>query len=145
MLREFTPQDLEELMEIWLTTNLSAHSFISQEYWQQNYQAVKEQLPQARIIVYEEKGTIQGFIGIMDNHVAGLFVRSLSQSKGIGKKLLDFVKNEKQELTLQVYEKNQGALNFYLRENFTVLEKNINTNTQQRELTLHWQANLNKI
>lgn len=61
MIRKYQPQDLEHIMKIWLETNLAAHGFIPAEYWNEQYEAVKEALPQADILIYEEEGTVLGF------------------------------------------------------------------------------------
>ena len=64
MIRKYQPQDLEHIMKIWLETNLAAHGFIPAEYWNEQYEAVKEALPQADILIYEEEGTVLGFLGL---------------------------------------------------------------------------------
>lgn len=47
--------------------------------------------PQSEVCVYEDedKGKIQGFIGMNDNYIAGIFVCTDVQSCGIGKQLLE--------------------------------------------------------
>lgn len=42
MIRKFKTDDLEQVMELWLATNISAHDFIPAKYWQDNYALVKE-------------------------------------------------------------------------------------------------------
>ena len=49
MIRQFVPEDLDEVMQIWLKTNQEAHNFISPDYWSSHYDMVKEMLPQAEI------------------------------------------------------------------------------------------------
>ena len=89
MIRKYQPQDLEHIMKIWLETNLAAHGFIPAEYWNEQYEAVKEALPQADILIYEEEGTVLGFLGLQDSYIAGLFVEKASRSRGIGRLLLE--------------------------------------------------------
>ena len=115
MIRHLNETDLTEILSVWLNTNLQAHSFIPAEYWKENYDIVKQMLPQAEVYVYEQNGHIAGFIGLMEQEIAGLFVQDTLQSKGIGKQLLDYVKKRKSCLTLHVYRKNQRAVQFYLR------------------------------
>ena len=74
--------------EEWLDTNIRAHNFISKQYWQNNFNIVKEMLSQSEIYVYEEKSEIQGFVGLSDKHIEGIFVSSKVQSKGIGNLLI---------------------------------------------------------
>lgn len=89
VIRTFRENDLIDIMQIWLDTNRKAHNFISKEYWIDNYAAVKDLLPQAEIYVYEDANQIEGFIGLTDNDIEGIFVREAAQSRGIGKQLLN--------------------------------------------------------
>ncbi|RDY30039.1 N-acetyltransferase [Lachnotalea glycerini] len=123
MIRDFKAEDIEKIMKLWLDTNVSAHSFIENAYWNDNYEAVKEMLPQAKLFVVEQDGKLQGFIGLNQSYIAGIFVAEDSQSQGIGKQLLDYVKSKHKELSLQVYQKNERAVRFYLREGFTIILK----------------------
>ena len=141
MIRDINKQDVDKVMELWLNTNMAAHSFIESEYWISNYENVREMMMEAIIFVYEVNDEIQGFIGLMDNYIAGIFVSKQSQSKGIGKKLLDYVKNEKDALTLSVYKENERAVNFYLRESFVPVEESIDENTGKLELKMSWVRN----
>lgn len=138
MIRDFEKQDLDRIMELWLNTNISAHSFIKSEYWTNNYDSVKTMMPSATIYVYEENSVVQGFAGLMNNYIAGIFVSLHFQSKGIGKKLLDYAKAKNNELSLSVYKKNDRATNFYLRECFTVSKEQLDEDTGEMELSLNW-------
>ena len=140
MIRKFRKDDLNIIMQIWLDTNIQAHNFILKDYWTDNYDMVKEMLPQAKLYVYEndETNQIDGFVGLMDDYVAGIFVRKDVQSKGIGKQLLDYVKAIKLSLSLSVYEKNTRAIHFYQRESFVIQSENIDDNTDEIEFVMTW-------
>ena len=140
MIRVFEEKDLNKVAEIWLDTNIKAHHFIPAEYWQSNFEAVKKMFLQAEIYVYEEADSIQGFIGLDNNYIAGIFVCSAVQSKGIGKQLLDYVKTVKSELSLNVYKKNTRAVQFYQRENFSVLRESVDENTNEAEYFMTWKS-----
>ena len=90
MIRKMEEKDISDVLQIWLETNIKAHSFIDKEYWTGNYEMVKQILPEAEVYVYEDEknGQIAGFIGINDQYVEGLFVKETVQSNGIGKRLL---------------------------------------------------------
>mgnify|MGYP003593413239 CR=1 FL=1 len=51
MSREFQRDDINKVADIWLDTNVTAHSFISSQYWQNNFELVKELLLQATVYV----------------------------------------------------------------------------------------------
>ncbi|KAB1437964.1 N-acetyltransferase [Candidatus Galacturonibacter soehngenii] len=135
-------EQLDRIMKLWLETNIQAHDFIDRNYWQSNYEAVKEMMPQATIYAYQEEDTIQAFVGLMDNYIAGIFVSNKMQSKGIGKKLLAHCKNNLDELTLDVYQKNERAVQFYLREGFVITEEKIDENTKEIEYEMKWKKEL---
>lgn len=136
MIRIYRESDLPVIMEIWLDTNIKAHSFISKEYWICNYEMVKKALPDAELYVYEDDDTelIDGFIGLTDSYIAGLFVKGIAQSKGIGKQLLDYVKKIKSPLCLSVYQENIRAVYFYQREQFQIQSENIDDNTDEKDI-----------
>lgn len=140
MIRKLRESDLSAIMKIWLDTNIKSHNFVSKEYWTSNYEMVKEILPKSEIYVYEEDDTnlIDGFIGLMDSYLAGLFVKDTAQSKGIGKQLLDYAKSIKSEMTLSVYQKNIRAVHFYQREQFQIQSENIDDNTNEKEFIMIW-------
>lgn len=140
MIRVLQEFDLTVIMQIWLTTNIRAHDFIPKEYWTDNYKTVKNILPQAEVYVYEDNHTkqINGFIGLTNDYIAGIFIKHTAQSKGIGKQLLDFVKERKPKLSLHVYEKNMRAVKFYQREQFIIQSENIEKVTNEKELKMIW-------
>ncbi len=140
MIRKMEEKDISDVLQIWLETNIKAHSFIEKEYWTGNYEMVKQILPEAEVYVYEDEknGQIAGFIGINDQYVEGLFVKETVQSNGIGKRLMDYVKNRKIELCLGVYQKNARAVHFYLRENFLIQAEETDENTDEKEYIMRW-------
>lgn len=74
-------------------------------------------LPNAEIYVYELNDKIKAFIGIDNGYIAGTLVSYEMQSLGIGKKLLDRIKEIYSKLSLAVYKNNTKAVSFYQRDN----------------------------
>lgn len=137
MIKRFNIEELDDVMKIWLDTNIDAHKFIEEDYWIKNFEMVKEMIPNADIYVFYDEGIIKGFIGIVEeSYIAGLFVMKLYQGKGIGKKLIDYCKEKYKCLSLDVYEKNKEAVNFYSNNNFKVVEKKINEETREVEYNM---------
>ena len=83
MIRELRKVDINKVAEIWLDTNIKTHYFISAQYWKSNFELVKELLLQATVYVYEDKQEIQGFIGLNDEYVEGIFVSAVFHSRGL--------------------------------------------------------------
>mgnify|MGYP000137520618 CR=1 FL=1 len=140
MIRKLQKADINRAADIWLKTNLKAHFFIPEQYWISNYEFVKEMLPQAEVYVYEDDKMIQGFIGINDEYIEGIFVSDEMQSCGIGKILLDYIKDKKDRLQLKVYQKNVRAMSFYQREGFTIQSEEMDEFTGEKEYVMNWES-----
>ena len=140
MIRKFESRDLDAVMQIWLHGNLDAHPFIPASFWADHFEMVRDMLPQAELYVHENEATrqIDGFIGLTENHIEGIFVAKAARSKGIGKALLKYAKSRKPRLTLGVYQKNERALAFYQREQFVVHSEGIDEDTNEAEIQMHW-------
>lgn len=140
MIRKYVDSDIDAVMQIWLITNIQAHSFISPDYWKSNFDVVKEMLPLAEIYVHEidSANRIDGFIGLNDAYIEGIFIKAAAQSKGVGKQLLDYVKKDRSTLRLNVYQKNKRAIHFYLREEFSIESESLDANTGEKELVMVW-------
>ena len=140
MIRKLQKIDINRVADIWLKTNLKAHFFIPEQYWISNYEFVKEMLPQAEVYVYEDDKMIQGFIGVSDEYIEGIFVSDEMQSRGIGKMLLDYIKDKKDRLQLKVYQKNVRAMSFYQREGFTIQSESMDEFTGEKEYVMNWES-----
>ncbi|QOX62407.1 N-acetyltransferase [Anoxybacterium hadale] len=138
MIRKVEQNETDLVMNIWLETNVKAHDFIERSYWEGNFELVKEMLPDSEVFVYEQNHIVQGFIGLMDQYIAGIFVKADGQSKGIGKALLNYVMESHSELSLHVYKKNIRAVEFYVREGFDVVKVQVDENTGEVELAMNW-------
>ena len=139
MVRKLQRDDINKVGDIWLDTNIKAHDFIPAQYWKSNFKSVKEALSQAEVYVYEYDTEIQGFIGLNDEYVEGLFVFSEMQSQGIGKILLDYAKNKRSKLLLNVYQKNTRAISFYQREGFEIQHSGLDEATGEKDYVMAWQ------
>jgi len=99
---------------------------------------------QSEVYVYEADKMIQGFIGLNDEYIEGIFVSDEMQSCGIGKLLLDYIKNKKDRLRLNVYQKNARAISFYQREGFIIEGEGLDEATGEKEYTMLWKQNRNR-
>ena len=95
-------------------------------------------IPQADVYVYESDGVINGFIGLMNDYIAGIFVSKPYRSKGIGTALLNFAKDSRNKLILSVYVENKSAVRFYEKSNFTIESTGTDDNTLKTEYTMKW-------
>ena len=139
MIRALQREDLNRVADIWLDTNLKAHYFIPAQYWKSNYDLVKGMLPQAEVYVYESGQRIQGFVGLNGEYIEGIFVSDEMQSRGIGKLLLNFIKDRRTKLRLNVYQKNTRAKHFYQREGFEIQCEGLDEVTGEKDYVMIWQ------
>ncbi len=97
-------------------------------------------LPQTESYVYvnDKTNEIQGFIGLIDNYIAGIFVSAAVQSCGIRKQLLNYAKENKSHMSLSVYQKNTRAVQFYQREAFKIQSEKVDENTGEKEFIMTW-------
>ena len=131
MIRQLQNKDIDKIMGIWLESTIYAHKFISKEYWNENYNIVKDvYIPMSKTFIYEDNDDIRGFISVINNNFIGaLFVEKNYQSQGIGKSLIDYAKNLYDNLSLAVYKENEKALEFYKKMGFKIISENINEDT----------------
>lgn len=139
MIRKLKDTDIDKVAKIWLDTNIKAHDFIPPQYWQNNYNMVKEMFLLTEVYVYENAKEIHGFIGLHNKYIEGIFVSSKAQSQGIGKLLLNFVKDKKEKLCLSVYQKNTRAIHFYQREGFKIQCESLDKSTGEKEYVMIWE------
>jgi putative acetyltransferase len=140
MVRAFREAEIDRAAEIWLDTNVKAHAFISLQYWREHFEEVRGMLRQAELYVYEDESlhTVQGFIGLEGDYVAGIFVADGAQSGGIGRQLMDYVKALRPRLCLKVYQKNTRAVAFYVKESFHIQDESVDEATGEKEYFMIW-------
>ena len=138
MIRTYHPQDLDTVLSIWLQGNLDAHPFVSADYWRRNYALTAQLLPQAEVYVAEVDGQVVGFLGLMEELVAGGFVARAHRGAGVGSALLRKAQERRDRLRLSVYQENPSALRLYLRHQFAVTATQIDPDTGAWEYQMGW-------
>ena len=139
MIRSSTPNDIPELLDIWLTSSIKAHSFVDEQVWQSQVEAMRDiYLPNSETYVYEENAKVIAFYALNGNQLAAIFVAITSQSKGIGKQLIAHALKQRGRLSLCVYKENQASIQFYLGQGFSI------ENEQKDEFTGHLEYRMSK-
>ena len=135
MIRNLNSADIDNVMNIWIKSTIKAHYFISKEYWQNSYNTVKNvYIPMSDTFVYEDKEGVKGFISIINNEFIGaLFVDVDFQGNGIGKSLINYVKDKYNKLTLAVYKENKSAVRFYTNIGFKIVDEQVNDDSGYAE------------
>jgi putative acetyltransferase len=137
--RQSTVQDYDRMVEIWLEGSKLSHAFIDEHYWTSQQSDMKEKyLPMSTSYVLEETGDIRGFISVVGNYLAALFIDPRQQGKGYGEQLLNYIKDQADSLDLKVYQQNDRAVRFYLKNGFVIVEEQIDENTSAKEYVMTW-------
>lgn len=138
-IRTFTENDLDRMVEIWFEGSKQAHNFIQEEYWKSNQKVMKDvYLPMSQSHVLEVDGVIVGFISMIDDYLAALFVSPHEQGRGYGKILLDYVKDHKGSMNLKVYQENEISIRFYRKNGFIISTESFDENTSTEEYVMTW-------
>ncbi|MBP1991077.1 N-acetyltransferase [Paenibacillus eucommiae] len=138
-IRACNSNDMDQLVDIWLEGSKRAHDFIDSEYWEANKNEMKiNYIPNSETYLSEANQQITGFVSMVDDYLAALFVDPGQQSKGYGKALLDYIKQKRDNIQLKVYEQNAQAVRFYLKNDFKIVEEALDEQTQAKEYVMAW-------
>lgn len=142
MIRKWQNENTAPLLRLWLESTTEAHPFIEPGYWKENEAMVRDvYLPSAETWVWEQDGEPCGFISVMQSQFVGaLFVAPSCIGKGIGHALLNHVQQRFPHLTLEVYQKNVRAVNFYHAKGFRIEDSAWQDDTQHPTWIMSWQA-----
>lgn|SRR5690554_1361962 len=138
-IRKATEKDIDELVEIWYKSSVIAHDFIPEDYWQKNKEEMKTKyLPDSEIYLSSVKNMLIGFIALVDDYLAAIFVLPELQGKGIGSLLLEQAKNHRNKLCLNVYKRNINSVEFYKSKGFSIVSESIDEATGEDEFLMEW-------
>ena len=141
MIRNYKLQDTDRVIHIWLESSILAHRFIPAMYWIGKQEDMRNvYLPASHTYVFEDENTglVQGFVSMTGSYLAALFVIPESQGTGIGKALLEHVKERHPEITLNVYAKNEPSVLFYEKQGFRLLKEQTEEGTGEEEFVMKW-------
>jgi putative acetyltransferase len=142
IIRKYTNSDLEDLLSSWENASKLAHPFLTNDLLKSTRKNIPVVLlPKADTWVYEREGVVVGFISLIGNEVAALFVQPAFHGTGAGRALVDKARELHSDLEVEVFEVNSIGLQFYLKYGFVpFLEKNHEI-TNKKVLRLRFSAN----
>lgn len=142
MIRKWNTNQFDPLLGLWLESTTYAHPFIDVRYWQESLSIVRDTyLPSAETWVWEDEKRLQGFVSVIDARFVGaLFVAPEAIHHGIGRALLNVVKQHYCDLSLEVYQKNSRAVNFYHAQGFRIEDSAWQDETRHPTWIMRWQA-----
>lgn len=123
MIRKYTSNDVESVVDVWSQASVQAHSFLSPEFVVKAQRDLRKvYLPVTETWVYEIDDNIVGFISMLNNEIGGLFVLPQFQGKGIGAALVNFVASKFSELEVEVFDRNSIGRGFYEKYGFKLVK-----------------------
>lgn len=141
MIREYKKADLNYLMSIWQQASALAHPFLDEEFVATTTEAMRTVYlpnPEAKTYVYEENKNILGFISMLGNEIAGLFVNPEHHSKGIGSSLVNHIKDDHNNLEVEVFKNNKIGRAFYDKYGFVTFKEYLFEPAQQEILRMRY-------
>lgn len=140
MLRQFTDEDLNELLDVWYRASLVAHPFLSEEFLQVERRQIAEHwLPMAETTVFEDEGRVVGFLALIGSEVGAIFVDPDCQGRGVGRALMDSARDRRPFLELNVFEANSIGRRFYDAYGFEFVDRHMHDASGQPELRLRFE------
>jgi putative acetyltransferase len=142
MIQKWQSNDINPLLKLWLESTIFAHPFIDERYWHESEPIVRNvYLPSAQTWVWEENGAVLGFVSVIDERFVGaLFVSPQHLGRGIGRALLAQACAQYPDLSLEVYQKNTRAVNFYHAQGFRIEDSAWQDETHQPTWIMRWLA-----
>ena len=138
-IRQANIHDFSYLTEIWFNASVKAHDFIPEIYWENNKVKMQDTyLPMSEVYLVENTNNIYGFIALVENTIAAIFVSPEQQGKGIGKLLINHAKGIRNNLELNVYQQNTNSIRFYKSVGFKVVEETLDEETESKEFLMRW-------
>ena len=123
--RQIELADFERVFDIWHSSVLATHDFLSDADRAEIATQVKDlYIPNTPLILGVLESVIVGFMGMTDNHIDALFIDPKHLGQGIGKAFIQYARTiTKGSLSVDVNEQNEGARRFYEKMGFAVTSR----------------------
>lgn len=125
-IREYHQADLNDLMSAWESANALAHPFLTGDFVDKvRHDIPNLYLPNTDTWVAEHNKKVIGFIALMGNEVAAIFVDTQFHGLGAGKLLMDKAHSFHPSLEVEVFEDNTIGRKFYSSYGFELIKKSL--------------------
>ena len=139
MIRRIEPEEINDVLIVWINASIQAHSFIDEEFWKSKMVDMRETyIPNSETYIYKENEIIKGFFSLQGNTLAAMFVSIEFQSNGIGRKMMEKAKTLRKFLELTVYKENQKGIAFYKNCGFKIIKEKVDIHTGHIEILMNY-------
>lgn len=136
-IRQYEPNDLIQLMEVWEIANSLAHHFLCEEYIAQVRRDIPAlYLPNTNTWVATLNSRVVGFISLMGKEIGAIFLLPEYHGHGIGAALTNQAQQLHEDLEVEVFEANSIGWNFYQRYGFEIVGGCLHEPTGEKILRL---------
>ena len=122
-IRRVNSTDRDVLLDIWLRSVRTTHTFLSKEDIQSMTPQVRDYLASSVTefwVLCDDRGAVVGFMGISGTKMESLFLAPEIQRRGGGRRMVHHAQALHSELTVDVNEQNSAARQFYEACGFVV-------------------------
>ena len=119
MIREFQDEDTESIISVWRSASAVAHPFLSDSFMDQGEQDIRNiylKFAETSVTVVDNK--VVGFIAMAEDEIGGLFLSPDFHGQGLGRDMVDLVRESNSSLKVEVFEKNAIGRRFYAAYGF---------------------------
>jgi putative acetyltransferase len=142
MIREFVQNDMEAVLDVWLSASIKAHDFVVPDFWRSQLENMRNiYIPASEVYVHEDGSKLLGFYALLDDKLAAIFVIPDLQGKGIGKLLISHAKSKRDAIYLSVYKANASSISFYKSQGFLIAGESLDNVTGHEEYIMQWAPN----
>lgn len=139
-IKKLDKDHINMVVDLWYDVSVTAHSFIPAHYWKKNKSLMADKyLPNSETYIAINNNELTGFISMIDDYLAAIFIKNNMQNKGIGKSLLDYIKTKRQSIQLKVYKKNINSVSFYKKQGFRLESESFEKETGEWENYMVWE------
>ncbi len=138
-IRKITELDIPEIVDIWYEASVQAHDFIPTSYWEANKELMKSTYIKMSETYLANNGKVaMGFISLIDDYLAAIFVKPEYQGNGAGSLLIRYAMEHHKSLQVKVYCKNIKSVEFYTWKGFSIVSESKDENTGENEFVMQW-------
>ena len=119
MIRAYRTEDTDAVVSVWRAATALAHPFLADAFVTQEADNLRNiYVHIAETWVLEEDGEPVGFIALIGDEIAGLFLQPSCHGRGLGRALVDHAVDLRGPLRVEVFERNAIGRRFYERYGF---------------------------
>lgn len=138
LIRKYKNTDLDDVLCCWESAFRLAHSFMEETFIAKVRADIPAiYLPNTETWVCEQEGSVIGFISMMGNEIAALFVDPKTHGCGIGRALVDKACIMREgKITVEVFELNTIGRRFYTAYGFEYTDQYVFEDVNETVLKL---------